>query len=404
MLIEGDKSSYNQSITSDVHTDFSFFVSHASGVSYISLEPWITKLETELSQSQTEGAEFRIQRLLESAASSVEKYLPRKVSGDPAQQEVTSSVVIEDGNVGYLLLTTVDNEPQAAFLDAPEYGLPSEGEIAEYMKTAGPQNDVREAWQPPKELYEPIDLLGSINVPSRHRAAMKEEIRLSPSNLELLMDVHRVLSAKTVRLQYAVSDLFNRATRLQEEFRDQVWRTGQITSQVDAVTGNNEGGSDNGSVYGTAQIDARLEQVRARQDQINQRYEKLRNKMAKIGSSELSEKEAGFVEELSTMDSAVDSANTTLTGDVDGSQVPAWKRLNDLKELQKKLAKQVKDATKDAPQESRGRSGSMNVPSHSRKQENEQIQELLDRNTVLVEAATQRLRSLGIAIPLEGAN
>jgi nucleoporin NUP82 len=398
VLVEGAQSSFSQSITTDVHTDFSFFVSHASGVFYVSLEPWIRKLENELSQPQIEGADFRIQRLLESANSSVDRYLERKSFGNPAEQDVTSSVIIEDGNIGYLLLTSVDNQPQAAFLDAPEYGVPTEEDIAEYMNVAGPQKDVREAWQPARALYEPIDLLDSITIPPRHRATMKEEVKLSPANLELLMDVHRVLSVKTSRLQHAVADLFNRATRLQEEFRDQVWRSAQITSKIDAVTGNDE---PEESLNGNAKIDERLEKVRARQDKINARYEALRSKMNKISSSELSEKEMNFVAELSAMDSAVDSSNTTLSSDIEGTQDPAWQRIDKVKELQKKLAKEVERATKDAPKEGHGRNEGVKVPSQSRKLENEQISEYMSRLTVLVEAAAQRLRAEGIAIPLE---
>lgn len=396
ILVEGEQSSFSQSITPDVHTDFSFFVSHASGVFYVSLEPWIRKLETELSQPQTEGADFRIQRLLESANSSVEKYLERRSSGNPAEQEVTTSVVIEDGNVGYLLLTSVDNQPQAAFLDAPEDGIPTEEEIAEYMNISGVHKEVREAWQPPRELYEPIDILGSINIPSRHRAQMKEEVKLSPANLELLMDVHRVLSVKTSRLQHAVADLFNRATRLQEEFRDQVWRSAQVTSKIDAVTGDGEPGSD--GVVGSGNIDERLEKVRSRQDKINARYEALRSKMNKLSSSELSEKEANYVAELTAMDSAVHEASTTLTSDVDGT--PAWQRIERLKEAEQEAVKEVERAVKDAAKDG-ARNTAVKVPSQSRKMENEQITEYMSRLTALVEAAAQRLRSEGIAIPVE---
>jgi nucleoporin NUP82 len=401
-LVEGDQSSYNQSITPDVHTDFSFFVSHASGVYYVSLEPWIRELESELSHPQTDGAEFRLQRLLESTNSSVEQYLQRKAQGSISEQDVTSAVVIEDGNVGYILLTTVDNEPHAALLDAPDFGFASEERIAAHMHITGPQKEVREAWHPPKELYEPVDLLSSIHIPARHRTAMKEEVKLSPANLDLLMNVHRVLSAKTARLRQAVSDLFNRAARLQDDFRAQVWRTAQVASKIDEVTGNGQAGSDNGSLYGSARIDERLDKVRSRQEEINARYEKLRNKMLKFSSSELSEKEASLVEELSAMDSAVDKSNSNLTSDVDGSQMPAWQRLDQLKEKQKELAHQVHRAAKDAAKNAQSRKEGVTVPSHSRKQENEQIQEMLARNTVLVDAAAQRLRNLGIGIPVAG--
>ncbi len=406
-LVQEEQSTFNQSITPDVHTDFSFFVSHANGVFYISLESWIRKLESELSQPQTEGSDFRLKRVLESANSSVEHYLQRRPSNNLTQQEVTSVVVIEDGNVGYLLLTTVDGEPQAALLDAPEDNLPTEEELAEYMAVVGPNKQVREAWQPPKELYEPFDLLSSINIPARRRATLQEEIRLSPANLELLVDVHRALSVQTTKIQFAASDLFNRATRLQEEFRDQIYRSSQIATHIDKVTGNDEAELEDSSTFGNAKIDERLERVKARQDEINARYESLRRKMASIGPGELSEKEAAWVEELSTMNSAVDASNRTLTDDVDGSEKPAWQRLKKLKDLQKNMTKQVEEATKTGNKEGereQERGGGVKVPSHSRKAESEMVQEMLQRNTVLVEAATNRLRGLGVNIPPAGEN
>jgi nucleoporin NUP82 len=402
--LNGDgHSTYNQTITPDVHTDFSFFVSTASGVTYISMEPWIRKLENELSEPHAEGADFRLQRLLGSASSQVTQYLERRSPGNGAEQDVTSAVIVEDGNVGYMLLTTVNDEPQAALLDAPDDDVPTEEELAEYLEAAVPRKEVREAWQPPKELFEHFDLLSSINIPARHKASLRDEVRLSPANLELLMDVHRVLSTQTEKLQKAVADLFNRATRLQDEFRDQIYRTAEVVPKIDAVIGNDEDPSDNGSLYGTAQIDDRLEQVRKRQDAINARYESLRRKMNSIGSTELSEKESSYIEELQTMDSSVDKSNRTLTYDVDGSEIPAWQRLNKLKELHKTLAKQVEEAQQEA-QEEQARAASVKVPSYSRRQENEYIQELLQRNTALVDAATTRLRSLGISIPVDGGN
>ncbi|KAL6711539.1 hypothetical protein ACN47E_004473 [Coniothyrium glycines] len=401
-LVQNSPSSFSHSITADVQSDFAFFVSHASGVFYVSLEAWVRKLETELSQPQTEGSDFRLRHVLESASSLVEHYIQRKSTAGASDQPVTSAVVLEDGNIGYLLLTSFDDEPVAVQLDAPEEGLPTEEELAEYMNIGGPQKEVREAWQPPKELYEPFDLLHSISIPSRHRSSLKEEIKLSPANLELLMDVHRVLSAQTSKLQHAVSDLFNRATRLQEEFRDQIARTSQVASSIDNVTGTEDDGSDDASAYGAVKIDERLDRVQTRQDEINARYESLRRKMASISSTELSEKEAGWVEELQAMDSAVDSSSRRLTDDVDGNEHAAWERVNRVKEEQKRLGKQVEELTKAGSKEGDGehrRSDGVKVPSHSRKAETEQVQELIERISVLNEAAVDKLRSAGIAIP-----
>jgi nucleoporin NUP82 len=122
--------------------------------------------------------------------------------------------------------------------------------------------------------------------------------------------------------------------------------------------------------------------------------------MNSVGSTELSDKEASYVDELRAMDSSVDRSNRTLTDDVDGSEVPAWQRLNKVRELKDTLAKQVQDTQKEEKEE-QARAASVKVPSSSRRQENEQIQEMLLRNTALVDAAATRLRSLGIAVATE---
>jgi nucleoporin NUP82 len=58
--------------------------------------------------------------------------------------------------------------------------------------------------------------------------------------------------------------------------------------------------------------------------------------------------------------------------------------------------------SKQAGENEQARGNGVKVPSYSRKAENEQVQELIQRNSVLVEAATDRLRSLGINVPVEG--
>ncbi|CAA9959143.1 hypothetical protein PTMSG1_02667 [Pyrenophora teres f. maculata] len=403
-LIEGGECSFNQSITPDVHTDFSFFVSHASGVFYVSMEPWIRNVEKELSQPQTLGSPFRLDRVLEAANTSVERCLQRRVNGDVSEQEVTSAAVIEDGNVGYILLTIVDGEPQAALLDAPEDDVISQEELARYMTIASPNKEVRAAWQPPKELYQQVDLFGSIHIPARHKALLQDEIRLSPANLGLLMDVHRVLSAQTSKLQHAVSDLFNRATRLQEEFRDQMYRTSGIAANIEKVTGSDEDGSEDGSTYGSNKIDVRIDKAKARQDQLNARYEALRRRMISVGASQLSEKESSWIEELQIMDSSVDPSSNTLSGDIDGSDRPAWQRLSRVKEEQRAQAQQIEEAMNSIKLLGNGEQtprSAVRVPSYSRKAENEQVQELIQRNNMLVEAAVDRLRRLGVNIPVE---
>lgn len=314
---------------------------------------------------------------------------------------VPACVVIEDGNVGYLLLTTVANEPVAALLDAPETGLPTDDELTEFMSVPGAPAEVREAWQPSQDLYAPFDLLKSINIPLRHRALLKEEIRLSPANLELLMDVHRTLAAHTARLQAAVADLFNRATQLQEVFRDQITRSAVVAQRIEAATTSADGEGD-------AAIEARMQKVQARQQAITARYDALRRKMSTINSTELSDKEASYIDELQTMSGAVDKENRTLTGDVDGSVVPAWQRMEKLQQLKQELKTQVQDHA-DKTGEQHGGNGyresgeGVKISIQARKAETDVIHRLLQRNTDLVDVAMTRLRGLGIGVGTQGS-
>lgn len=406
-LTNGDASSFNQSITPDVQSDFAFFVSHAEGVFYISLESWIRLLEKELAEPQNEGLEFRLNVVLDSATSRAELCIPRSTKRgnveDSPTEVVNSCVVMADGNLGYFVLTTMENEPQAVFLDAPENQLPEE--VTEYMRVAIEPMESRPTYQPPKEFWNQLQFHAERDrlVPARHRASLTEEIRLSPANLDILMNAHRTLSHDTHQLQTAVSDLFIRCERLRDEFRDQVVRVAKLMGDMDSATSNEKGlaGGD-GSAWGHQRIDERLDRVKARQEAINARYERIRRKMANIGSTDLSEKEAAFVEELQTMDRSLEKSAQTLTDDPDGSEEPAWQRFQQVKELQKDLSKRVEKASQRV--EEQRATIAVKVPSHSRKQETEQIEAMLQREDALVEAAATRLRNLGISIPMEGGS
>jgi nucleoporin NUP82 len=409
-LTNEDTSSFSQSITPDVQTDFSFFVSHEQGVFYISLESWIRKLETELAEPQSQGLEFRLTRILESATTQADLVLPRPSTPGTTEtehQEVTSCVVVADGNLGYFVLTSVANQPQAVILDAPEDGLPTEQELAEYMEVELPSRQARPTYQPPRVLYDPLQFLSDMDrfVPARHKASSTDEMRLSPANLDILMTAHKALSQDTHKLQSAVSDLFIRCERLRDEFRDQVFRVAQLVGKIDGVTGNDETahGSDS-DAYGNAKIEERLHRVKAKQEAINSRYEAIRKKMAHVGGTELSEKEQAFVEELQAMNRSMDRTAQTLSDDPDGSNEPAWHRIAEVKKMKDDIAKQVERAATAETEERAAAGAGVKVPSHSRKQEQEAIDALLQRETALVEAATSRLRSMGISIPLENGS
>lgn len=384
-----------QSITPDSRTDFSFFVSHASGVFYISLEPWVRKLENELYDPQSGGAEFRLQRLLDSANTVVERCIRRNVRD--TKKDVTSCVVVENTETGYLVLTAFDNEPQAVILDAPEQGLPTDEEVEELVARVNPVSERREPWQPPKEFWEELDLHKALQSVRRSKASWDDEIKLSPANLEILMTAHRLLAEHTEKLQTQVSDLFNRCQRLQDEYRDQITRAKQTVGQVDAVTGQDD--ARNGSdLYGSRKMDDRLHKIQEKQKAQAERFLALRQKMASINTTQLSDKETQFVEELQTMEGSLDKEQRRLTDDMDGSEVPVWERMDKVKDKKNTLSKEVEEGAAKAASEQRS-TPAMKVPSHSRKYEHEQIEAMLQHQTDLLEATITRLHNLGVTLP-----
>ena len=72
--------------------------------------------------------------------------------------------------------------------------------------------------------------------------------------------------------------------------------------------------------------------------------------------------------------------------------------------LRRKKAELVEQAAKAATSQTHAelrRDGAVKVPGHTRKAENEVITELIQRNAVLVDAAAERLRGLGVRVALE---
>jgi nucleoporin NUP82 len=370
------------------------------------MESWIRKLENELCEPQIEGADFRSKLLFEGARTLVENPLPfPPMWRGPEPRSAT--IVVEDGNIGYLLLGIVGDRPISAQLDAPDDGyLLENGDLSRSVVTAGVDSTQpdgpRQPYQPAKELYNRSKLAAVIEeqVPQRRRGTLKEEVRLSPANLELLMHVHRVLSQETHQLGLAVADLFRRCERMRDELKEQIWRAGELKVKIDGVTGDDEVLSehDSGSdvAVGTAKIENRIEGVRERQEKLTAQYDRIRRKLASVGPPELSEKEALWVDEIAVMDRALLRPQPTPKDD---DEIPTSQRLNEVKRLKQELKKQAEEALEAARLEQR--SAPVKVPSVSRKLENEQVERLLERETALVEAATQRLQSLGISIPTE---
>lgn len=302
-------------ITRDVHSRYSFFVTTASNVVYLSLSSWVQRLEAELQAEDVAGSEFRLQVLCSGNVTQRERILQVSNADVTSQEEhLAASVVFYDYDLGYLLLTYHPSNPYAAAMDTPEDSFSAALDYRIYdqkTKVSGlPAVPPRRApYQVPAILYakSPLESFVEQHVPHRQRHTLKEQVRLSPATLDLVTTAHRVLSAHTNALERAASDLFRRCERLQGEMQDQLKQLADVAERVKGVTseidqdGNRRDGARNGEA-----LDKRVQVARDRQRELAQRYDVLRKKLLNSGGRPLSEKEKLWVAEVNTLSESCD--------------------------------------------------------------------------------------------------
>ncbi len=300
--------------TLDVDSRYSFFVTHSQAVFSFSLYPWLPCLENELQNTGNNGSNFRIQLLKNGPGTLRERLLefePRKYS-DQADFP-TACVVMQDSDIGYFMLTYIGGLPQAATLDKPGI-TKSEIYTSDYEEDdyESDQNflaitHTRSAYQPPESLWEKSTLLTffDIQLQSRQKKVLKDEIRLSAATLDLMTEAHRILSKETHRLGIAAADLFCRCERLQDELRHQINRARDAANRIEGLLGEN---SDNyrvkgenmiyGKEKGICALEKRIENAQRRQENLVDRYHNLSRKIARSVGESLSEKEELWFAEI----------------------------------------------------------------------------------------------------------
>ena len=332
------------SFSLDPCSRYSFFVTHSRGVQFFSLDPWLEPLEKEFQNTSTAGAEFRLNILRNGPGTFREDVLYFEGSElGGTYDSTTASVVLEDSDLGYFLLTCTDEQPHAVIFDQPTRGLLDSSSLKgeeEYrfdqdVPALGP---VRSAYQPPATFWMASSLTAffSKQVPQRHRKSLKEEIRLSTNTLDLMTEAHRILSQETHQLGLAAADLFRRCERLQDELRDQIKRTAEASQRIEAVIGENGDDYDvpEGSSQGKVRVERRLEHARTRQKELTDRHEHLRRDVAKHLSGRLNETEKLWVSEIKRMGQLIlgdEVESQEGKKDEQDQQIKPWQRYQEVR-------------------------------------------------------------------------
>ncbi|KAI2466589.1 hypothetical protein F4781DRAFT_434263 [Annulohypoxylon bovei var. microspora] len=388
--------------SSDVTSRYSFYITHPSSITHVSLSPWVFRLESELQGDSQAGSEFRIDLLVSGQNSIRERLYTNTAQGD-AQLPLTASVAIRDPDLGYFLLSATPFDPIALAFDTPEDDLAP-------IRPASPTFD-KDAEVQPLDFYEPRPVFHPSHVfdqssvlPSllnqlrtgRHKTVVNQEIRLSPLSLQLFTEAHKILSDETYRLGVAAAEVFRRCVQLQSELKQQVNKANEVKGRVEAITGEDqdEEGQPESS---NAAIERRLQNAKDRGDAIGKRLERMRKIVSKATSRELSDKERAWVNEVEILDANLFRSTTPADGPTRLKQTK--KRYEEVMRLRDEL---VEEAERLGATTGEGEEGvstpttDLRIPSELRRAKINQVKGLIERETALVDAVKSRLERMSV--------
>ncbi|RFU77046.1 hypothetical protein TARUN_5182 [Trichoderma arundinaceum] len=380
--------------SADVMSRYNFFVTHHAAITFISLTPWIFRLEGELLGEFEAGTDFRLGLLVNSQSTRDRVYAQQAAdAGIP----LAACVAIRDPDLGYFLLSATPYEPIALTFETPDdepVTVRQESPVREREVSMAPLDfyEPRPVYYPPHTFSESSalpELLERLRT-SRHKTIVNQEVRLSPLTLSIFTDAHKVLSDETYRLGVAAAEVFRRCELLQAELRQQVRKANEVKGKIDTINGSHrEDNEPDNAMY-----ERRINEAKERQERLTRRMEDLRKLVSKTTTRDLSAKERAFVEEVKTMEASV-------SGPAPGAEVGSrnqakqvWRRLEEVKRLQAELVADAEALKNASGTESPAASVELRIPQDIRRSKMQQVQGLLSRESALVEAVTSRLERL----------
>lgn len=391
-------------ISPDVTSRYAFYVTHPSGITYVSLSPWVFRLESELRGDSSQGSDFRIDLFVKGQSSTRERLYTSPNQGD-TNLPLAAAVAFRDPDLGYFLLSANPYDPIAVVFEAPD-------EEFEPMHSISPklhqENDTKPLdFYEPRPTFQPPHIFGeSLRLPnlldklrtSRHKALVNQEVRLSPVTLAIFTDAHQTLSEETYRLGTGAAELFRRLEGLQVELRQQIAKANEVKNRVEAITGEDQA-HDSVAESSRAAIDRRLEAAKTRGEALSQRLERMRKTVSKATSRELSDKERAWVNEVKALDASISGSDAPLS-DGPSRLKHLGRRYDEVQALKDELlsqAEKLATSSGNGEETQAVSSPDLRIPSEIRKAKLKQVQGLLERETALVDAVKTRLERMSLA-------
>ncbi|KAJ8106527.1 hypothetical protein ONZ43_g7039 [Nemania bipapillata] len=387
----------------DVTSRYSLYITHSSSITYISLAPWVFRLESELQGDSEAGSDFRINLLVNGQVSTRERLFNTPTQGD-TQSRLSAAVATRDPDLGYFLLSATSFEPIALIFDAPEDEFVP---IQSTSSSHGQDAEVRPLeFFEPRPVYQPSHAFDESSVlpefierlrTSRHKTIMNQEIRLSPLTLQLFTEVHQVLSDETHRLGVAASEVFLRCVKLQEELKQQIAKANEVKARVEAITNEDQVEEGEEPESSNAAVERRLQNAREKGEALSLRLEKMRKKINQAMNRELSQKEQEWVKEVKSLDSSIYGSGHTADGPNLAKQfMDRYRKIAELKDDLAEQAKTLDVPVSEGEDDSSPLRDDLRIPSDLRRAKVGQVKSLLERETALVQAVKSRLERLTV--------
>lgn len=390
--------------STDTTSRYSFFVTQSSGITFVSLTPWVFRLEAELQAESEAGSKFRIDLLVNGNSTSRERvYIQKREEGPLA-----AAVAIRDPDMGYLVISAGYRAAVVVVFEIPE----DEFTPTVRQSSPSPQHNEEEdrqpltMWEPRPYFHASGALDAGIHLgqfidnlkTGKRRPLMQQEVRLSAATLEVFADSHRVVSADINPLNAAVAELFRKCEALQAELWEQIGKATEVRYRVEAISGDDVG-DDEEPVSANMHVRTRLGEAQTRQEELAKRMQRLKGKLGKATSRELSGYEKAWMDEVKDLESTVLGTDEAAKGQSKATPVP--KRLDEVKKLKDDLATQIARLQKPGEGEEEEASPSpgpksFKVPLDIKKAKYAQVRTLLDRESALVDAVKSRLERLSV--------
>lgn len=403
-------------ITPDVRSPYAFFITHAAGVSYVSLDALVEKLQSELIDPSGAGSEFRLDLFLNNSKPSIEHMIKFDKDQNKSTTTILACIALLNEDVGYFVLTSMAGHPYAVTLDTRYTDLMRASTRSETSYQTESRESAslqlpaitRQPYEADDRFYVQSGIPGFLkSFASRSTFSLHENVHLSGETLSLLIEAHQVFSADCQRLSEAVARAYRACNRMLNEFQDQIEKVRDIARRVDSITGNDEenyGDDDDfDEERGRERIEGRLKRTTDRQHDLLVKYRGLQKKLGALSGRKISDREKAFAREVEEVSADINGSDVVEAGRL-------HQRFDDVKTLcdeitaQSGTLSQGGSISKDRDEETsfpnklepERPTSRHQVPSGFRKAKMDRVVKLLERETAMVESTAERLARLSL--------